>query len=132
MGETYATVTVKNMANRSRSWTGEFLVDTGAHETFVPRCHLKAIGIEPEGSETYELADGSTVQFDVGGAVIEALGRFSPLAVVFGDDHAEPLLGVIALQTLGAEVDPRNECLRLLPAKRAVTPRRIRRRERGG
>ena len=88
--------------------------------------------VEPEGSETCELADGSAVELDVAEARIEAMGRFGGLNVVFGDDHAVPLLGVIALETLGVEVDPRNECPRLLPAKRAVTPRRVRRRERGG
>lgn len=132
MGETYATVTIKNPADRGRVWEGKFLVDTGAHDTFVPRRHLEAIGIEPEGSETYELADGSVVELDVAPAHIEAMGRFGGLNVVFGEDRAAPLLGVIALETLGVEVDPRNECLRLLPAKRAVTPRRVRRRERGG
>ena len=132
MGETYATVTIKNMADPGRAWEGEFLVDTGAHETFVPRGRLEALHIEPFGSEAYELADGSTVELEVGAAVIEAMGRRGGLTVVFADDHAQPLLGVIALETLGVEVDPRNECLRLLPAKRAVTPRRVRRRERGG
>ena len=132
MGATYATVTIKNPADRARAWAGEFLVDTGCHDTFVPRRRLEAIGIEPEGAETYELADGSAVELDVAVARIEAMGRFGGLNVVFGDDHAEPLLGVIALETLGVEIDPRNECLRLLPAKRAVTPRRVRRRERGG
>ena len=132
MGETYATVTIKNPADRERAWEGEFLVDTGAHDTFVPRRHLEAIGIEPEGSEVYELADGSTVELDVAEARIESMGRFGGLNVVFVDGHTAPLLGVIALETLGAVVDPRNECLRLLPAKRAVTPRRVRRRERGG
>ena len=132
MGETYATVTIMNMADPELAWEGEFLVDTGAHETFVPRGRLEAIGIEPFGSETHELADGSTAELDVGTAIIESMGRRGGLNVVFGADHAAPLLGVIALETLGAEVDPRNECLRLLPAKRAVTPRRVRRRELGG
>ena len=132
MGETYATVTIMNPADRERAWEGEFLVDTGAHDTFVPRRHLEAIGIEPEGSEIYELADGSTVELHIAEARMEAMGRFGGLNVVFCADHAAPLLGVIALETLGAEVDPRNECLRLLPAKRAVTPRRVRRRELGG
>ena len=132
MGETYATVTIKNMADLGLAWEGKFLVDTGTHETFVPRGHLEALRIEPFGTEIYELADGSTVELEVGTAVIETMGRRGGLNVVFGEDHAEPLLGVIALETLGVEVDPRNECLRLLPAKRAVTPRRVRRRERGG
>lgn len=124
MGSTYATVTVKNPADHERAWEGEFLVDTGAHDTFVPRSRLEAIGLRPMGVGTYELADGSTVEMDVTTAHIETMGRFGGLNVVFGDDDTEPLLGVIALETLGAEVDPLNERLRLVPAKLAVTPRR--------
>lgn len=124
MGTTYATVAIKNMADPERAWEGEFLVDTGAHDSFVPRRHLEAIGIEPKGVNAYELADGRIVRREIGGALIEAMGRLGFCTVVFGDDDTEPLLGVIALETLGAEVDPINERLRLLPAKLAVTPRR--------
>ena len=132
MGATYATVTVKNPADHGRAWEGEFLVDTGAHDTFVPRRHLEAIGLQPKGNSTYELADGSTVQMDVTVALIETMGRFGGLNVVFGGDNTEPLLGMIALETLGAEVDPLNERLKLVPAKLAVSPRRIGRPEVGG
>ena len=132
MGETYATVTIMNPADRERAWEGEFLVDTGAHDTFVPRRHLEAIGIEPEGSEIYELADGSTVELHIAEARMEAMGRFGGLNVVFCADHAAPLLGVIALETLGAEVDPRRGPPPPAPGRGAVTPRRVRRRELGG
>ena len=125
MGSTYATVTIKNPADHERAWEGEFLVDTGAHDTFVPRRHLEAIGLRPEGVGAYELADGTTVQMDITTARIETMGRFGGLNVVFGGDDTEPLLGVIALETLGAEVDPLNERLRLVPAKLAVSPRRV-------
>ena len=125
MGETYATVTIKNPADRERAWEGEFLVDTGAHDTFVPRRHLEAIGIEPEGVKTYVLADGSAVELDVAPAHIELSDRFGGLNVVFGADDSQPRLGVIALETLGAEVDPINERLKLLPAMLAVSPRTV-------
>ena len=125
MGETYATVTIKNPADRERAWEGEFLVDTGAHDTFVPRKHLEAIGLEPEGMKSYVLADGSTVQMEVAEARVETMGRFGGLNVVFGSDDSGPLLGVIALETLGAEVDPINERLKLIPAMLAVTPRTV-------
>ena len=124
MGETYATVTIKNPADRERAWEGEFLVDTGAHDTFVPRKHLEAIGLEPEGMKSYLLADGSTVQMEVAEARVETMGRFGGLNVVFGGDSG-PLLGVIALETLGAEVDPINKRLKLIPAMLAVTPRTV-------
>lgn len=47
------------------------------------------------------------------------MGRFGGINVVFGEDEAEPLLGVIALESVGAEVDPVNERLRLTATKRA-------------
>ena len=123
MGATYATVTVRNPAEPERAWEGEFLVDTGAHDTFVPRQHLEAVGLRPKGLQTYELADGSTVQMEIAGAVVETLGKWGNCNVVFGDDDAEPLLGLIALESIGAAVDPVNECLKLLPAKLAVGAR---------
>ncbi|MCY4174995.1 MAG: hypothetical protein OXD37_01480 [Acidimicrobiaceae bacterium] len=95
MGETYVIVTVKNPADRSRAWEGRFLVDTGAHETFVPRCHLEAIGIEPLGSSLYELADGSTSEFDTAQALLEFMGESVHGNVVFGDEGVEPLLGYL-------------------------------------
>ncbi len=117
MGATYVTVTVTNPADPKRSWEGEFLVDTGAHDTVVPRKHLEAIGVKPEDNRTYELADGALVNFDVGGAKLGFLGRSTNVDVLFGSDsdQAEPLLGVIALQAIGAEIDLRNEQLKLRP-----------------
>ncbi|MYJ81974.1 MAG: clan AA aspartic protease [Acidimicrobiaceae bacterium] len=131
MGETYATVTIRNPADRERAWESEFLVDTGAHDTIVPRKHLEAVGLKPEGSREYELADGAIVDFEVGGATLGFLGRSTHTDVLFGDDDAEPLLGVIALQAVGAEVDLRNERLTLKPVLRLPTlllPRDRRRR----
>ncbi|MCY4068108.1 MAG: aspartyl protease family protein [Acidimicrobiaceae bacterium] len=125
MGYTHVNVTVKNPAAPERAWEGEFLVDTGAHDTFVPRRRLEAIGIEPLGSSLYELADGSIVEREVSGGLLEVMGRFGNCNVVFADDDTAPLLGVIALESLGAEVDPINERLRLIPARLALSPRRV-------
>ena len=41
MGATYVDVTIRNPAVPKRSWTGKFLVDTGAFDTLVPRSHLE-------------------------------------------------------------------------------------------
>ena len=35
--------------------------------------------------------------------------------IVIGDDESDPLLGVTALESVGIEVDPRNQELRRLP-----------------
>lgn len=118
MGATYVTVTVRNPADRERSWEGLFLVDTGATDSLVPRQHLEAIGLEPRGSRAYELADGSAVRFDVAGADIEFMGEYVATTVLFGGDDAKPLLGVTALESVGIEVDPRNQQLKRRPAVR--------------
>ena len=118
MGTTHVTVTVKNPATRDRARQGEFLVDTGAIDSLVPRQHLEAIGIEPIGSRTYEMADGRRLQFDIGGAELEFMGEVIMGTVVFVDDDVEPLLGLTALESAGIEVDPRNQQLKRLSAIR--------------
>ena len=118
MGVVNADVTVSNPADRSRSWRGSFMVDTGATDSLVPRRHLEAIGIEPESRRAYVLANGDKVDIDVAVARIELMGEMVGGTVLFGDDDAEPLLGVTALESLGIEVDPLNRRLRKLPAVR--------------
>ena len=122
MGVIYVDATVRNPADRSRSWQGHFLVDTGATHTVVPRRHLEFIGLQPEGIRTFQLADGTEVAMDLAPARLELMGEFASLDVVYGDDDAEPLLGVIALESAGFEVDPVHRQLRksrVLPLKEA-------------
>ncbi|MCY4068109.1 MAG: clan AA aspartic protease [Acidimicrobiaceae bacterium] len=121
MGYTHVNVVVRNPAEPERAWEGEFLVDTGAHDTVVPGKRLEEIGVGRLEKRGYELADGKTVNFDVGGARLSFLGRSTTTDVVFGNDDAEPLLGVIALQAIGAEMDLRNESIALRPLLRLPT-----------
>ena len=118
MGATQVTVNVSNPGDHEREWSGLFLVDTGATDSLVPRCHLEEIGVEPDGDRVYTLADGSELRLDIAVARFEILGEVVGTAVIFGDDDAEPLLGVTALESIGIEVDPRNQRLRRLPAVR--------------
>lgn len=118
MGATHVTVTVKNPAARDRAWQGEFLVDTGAIDSLVPRQHLEAIGVEPISSRTYEMADGRRLQFDIGLVELEFMDETVGGIVVFVDGDVEPLLGLTALESAGIEVDPRNQQLKRLAAVR--------------
>ena len=118
MGATHVTVRITNPADSDRYWEGLFLVDTGATDSLVPRPHLEAIGLEPEGKRVYELADGRELVVDVTAAVIEFMGEFVGGTVIFGDADAEPLLGVTALESVGIEVDPVSQRLKRLPAVR--------------
>ena len=118
VGATYVTVAIRNPAEPERVWEGEFLVDTGATDTLVPRQHLEAIGLVSEGQRVYGLADGNELRFDIAVARIEIMGEIVGGTVIFGAENAEPLLGVTVLESAGFEVDPHNETLNKLPATR--------------
>ena len=126
MGMTHVDVTIRNPADAERSWQGKFLVDTGAIDSLVPRSRLAAIGVSPEGQRTYELADGTKEKMDIAGARIEFMGEFTNGDVIFAPDDTEPLLGVTTLESVGIEIDPRNQRLKKLPSvrlKRGTTAR---------
>ena len=118
MGATHVTVRITNPAEPDRFWEGLFLVDTGATDSHVPRQHLEAIGLQPRGRRTYELADGSELAVDVTVAEIEFMGEVVGGTVIYGESNAEPLLGLTALESVGIEVDPVSQRLKRLPAVR--------------
>ena len=127
MGATHVTVTVRNPAEPDRSWDGLFLVDTGATDSLVPRKHLEAIGLKPKSQRVYELADGSELTLDITTADIEFMGELVGGTIIFGDEDSEPLLGVTALESVGIEVDPKNQRLKRLPAVRLKSLKAVRR-----
>ena len=118
MGATHVTVAIRNPADPERVWEGLFLVDTGATDCLVPRSHLEAIGLLPKGRRTYGLADGSEIRIEVTTGDVEFMGEVVGATIVMGDENAEPLLGVTALESAGVEEDPRNQTLRRLPSIR--------------
>ena len=118
MGATHVTVTIRNPAQPDRTWEALFLVDTGATDCMAPRKHLEAIGLEAKGRRVYELADGSELVLDVTTADVEFMGEIVGGTIIMGEEDAEPLLGVTALESVGIEVDPVNQRLKRLPAVR--------------
>ena len=118
MGETYVTVSIRNPADLDRCWEGLFRVDTGAFDSLVPGPHLDAIGLKPEGTRVYELADGTEMVMDITGADIEFMGEIVGGTIRYGAPDAEPLLGLAALASVGIEVDPASRRLKRRPAVR--------------
>jgi len=112
------TAVVRNPAEPTRTWEGLFLVDTSAIDSLVPRPCLESIGLAPKGQRVYGLADGSEVRLDITTGDIEFTGDVVGSTIVFGEADAEPLLGVTALESVGIEVDPRNQRLTRLPTTR--------------
>ena len=116
MGMTRVSVTVRNIVEPDRSWTGLFLVDTGATNSVVPREFLEAIGLSPTTQRKYRLDDGSTATFDVTAAELEIMGESTATDVLMGEPDAEPTIGRVALVSAGIELDPHTGTLRKLPA----------------
>ena len=56
MGATHVDATIRNPARPQRSWTANFLADTGAFDSLVPRTHLEMIGLEPRSRHRRERA----------------------------------------------------------------------------
>ena len=118
MGATYVTVTIRNPADLGRCWEGLFRVDTGAIDSLVPGPHLDAIGLKPEGTRVYELADGNEFVIDITIANMEFMGEIVGGTILYGAPDAQPLLGLTALASVGIEVDPVSQRLKRRPAVR--------------
>lgn len=97
---------IKNPANPSKIFEGKFLVDSGATYTVVPAVTLKTLGIKPDRTENFELADGTSIKRPVGSALYEFEGRTSAAPVLFGEKDDNLLLGALTLEALGLILDP--------------------------
>ena len=95
----------------------EAMVDTGASYTIVPARLLKDMGISPIDKIKLELADGRTVEYEIGRAWATINGNSEVTLVVFGADDARALLGAYTLEGLRLSVDPAHA--RLVPATSA-------------
>jgi clan AA aspartic protease len=118
LGHIYAEITVRPLADSTKSWKGAALVDTGATDTFLPASALRKLGIKPSARRSYELADGTEQELPIGFGVIEVLGRAAGSTLVFAGEKEEPLLGVTVLESTGLWIDPQHERLIPRPPKR--------------
>ena len=74
------------------------LVDTGSTYTVVPRSLLERLGVERHERAKFRLADGRTMEEDVGRTWLRIDGRAEITLVVFGNEGTTPLLGAYALE----------------------------------
>ena len=116
MGLVYTVTEVTNITGGGENYSMPFLVDTGATDTIIPANELDKLGIKREGKRNYELADGSIVSYDVGYAFVCVNGEKVVANVVFGEEKAEPLLGVTVLESAGFIVDPVRQVLKKIEA----------------
>ncbi len=84
----------------------EAVADTGAFYTMLPSSVLHGLGVTPQETESFELADGSVREFGIGETLVRIDGRERSTIVVFGEDDAAPLLGAYTLEAFMLGVDP--------------------------
>ena len=112
VGTFYVDFTLWN-PEKTRSRTLNALVDTGASYTLIPASELSELGIEPEKTRSFQLANDDTQDFPVGRADIELENNTENVHVVFGPEN-RILLGAMALEAFALAADARNR--RLVPA----------------
>jgi len=93
----------------------DVLVDTGATTLCLPRDAIAALGLRLLREAVAETATGSTTMRIFQDAKISLLGREGTFECVELPEGRPPLLGVVPLEMLGAELDLQKQELRLLP-----------------
>ena len=117
MGLTHITTTVSNLAKSQAPFEAEFLVDTVTIDCLAPASALQAAGVEIEGRDVYELANGDVLEYPYGFARVTFMGSETVTQIIFGPDDCEPILGVVALENTGIGVDPASRGLKRMAAK---------------
>ena len=117
MGIIKVTATIMNLTKSDKQYEAEFLVDTGAIDCMAPESDLVQLGIQVEGKEVYELANGQPVEYKYGFARVSFMGSETVTQIIFGPEDVEPILGVVALENTGIGVDPVSRTLKRMAAK---------------
>ena len=107
MGTFRTTVVIENSEHRGQAHElPDTLVDTGSEFTWVPGAILASLGITPERKQRFIVADGRTIERDVGFAIVHAGGTSAPDLVVFAEPGDFVLLGAHSLEGLNLKIDP--------------------------
>lgn len=109
MGITYIEATVRGTFDREESVS--FLVDSGATYTLIPIHVWQAIGLESKRQQTFNLADGTTIQRHISECHLTLPQGQTHTPVILGEPGDEALLGVVTLEELGLLFNPFNRTL---------------------
>ena len=82
------------------------MVDTGASYTLIPAPLLRDLGVVPHTERTLMLADGRRVQMGYAWTWMKIDGQQDISPVIFGNDDATPLLGMMTLELFALGIDP--------------------------
>ncbi len=106
MGLTSVVLEITNPENKSKKVKGEFLVDSGAFYTVLPKRMVEKLDIKPNFTQEFGLADGTTIKRPIGSANIKFESREIATPVILGQAKDTPLMGVLTLESFGLILDP--------------------------
>ena len=112
---TNISATVSRIDNPKKKVDINFMVDTGAAYTVLPKSFVDKLGIKAIKLQQFVLADGTVVKRNLGHAMIEIDGQTALSTVVLGQKTDSALIGVITLENMGLMVDPFKR--KLIPMK---------------
>jgi len=115
MGLTVLEIKIGNPALPDVMEKVEFLVDSGAIYSVVPKSILERLGIKPLAEETYRLTDGSKIVRKKGVALFKYGDRVGGADVIFGEEGDSILLGALTLESMGLTLDPLRRELKPMP-----------------
>jgi len=96
---------VANPLRRDIKVEVEFIADTGAIYTVIPRSIAEKLGLETVDKRKSKVASGDIVEYPAAEAYIAVEGRGVTSLVVVGPENVTPLLGVTTLELLGYQAD---------------------------
>ncbi len=109
MGLTY--VEGKLIGKDNASESVNFLVDSGANYTLLPKEVWEKLGLKSKKTLTFTLADGTKIERGISECRIEIFNEDFHTPVILGEEGDEPLLGVVTLEILGVVLNPFNRTL---------------------
>jgi len=84
----------------------DFLVDSGAVYSVLPRRVWRALKLRPQRTLKFSLADGTAIRRGVSECRFSYQGVEASSPVVLGERNDEALLGTVTLETLGLVLNP--------------------------
>lgn len=115
MAITFVRVKILNPADEKRQTVLQFMVDSGAIYSVVPKEILMKLGIKPHSKRIFTLANGETIERDIGDAAFDYVGERGAAPVIFGEKGDSALLGAVTLEALGLMLDPLRREIKPIP-----------------
>jgi len=106
MGYVRVRATIANPLDRNLKEELEFIVDTGAIYTVIPRNVADRLQLKEVDKRRFKIASGETVEYPVSEAYVTVQGKGVTSLVAIAVEKTPVLLGVTTLELLGLQVDP--------------------------